>query len=111
MKRLVDSAGRVQLSKELREKYNLKIGSSYNLIEEENYIRLEPANKLFTIDNEDMKVLRNLYLMLADNGLLDDYYDTILSKITKRSEIKCDKCNNYLFLTTDNTYKCFKCGE
>lgn len=111
MKKLVDSAGRVQLPKDLRDKYNLNTGAEYSLVAEDTYIKLEPVNKLFTIDNEDMKVLRKLYLMLADNGLLDDYYDTILSKITKRSEIKCDKCNNYLFLTTDNTYKCFKCGE
>lgn len=111
MKKIIDNVGRITLPKDVRDKYNLNPGANYNLIEEDSYIRLEPLNKLYSITNEDMKALRKLYLMLSDSDYLDDYYDTILSKITKRSEIKCDKCNNYLFLTSDNTYKCFKCGE
>ena len=111
MRKIVDSIGRVLIPKDLREKYNLKPGTDYFIIEEKDGLRIEAQEKLFTISNEDMKVLRKLYLMLSDNDLLDDYYETILSKITRKSEIKCDKCNSNLFITNDNSYKCFKCGD
>ena len=109
MKR-VDSVGRIVIPKEIRKELNLQSGAGYELVKEENGIKIIPLTTNFTICNEDMKVLRKLYVMLADSGMLDTYYDEILSRITKRAVIKCENCGSYLFLdNNENTYKCFKC--
>lgn len=109
MKKVVDNVGRVQIPKDLRIKYNLDKGASYMIKEEDNGIKIEPLNGINIISGEDMKVLRKLYLMLNASGLLDTYYDTILANITKKTDSKCAKCGNPLFLETDNTYKCYEC--
>ena len=105
----VDTIGRVMIPKKLREKYNLEKGNGYILIETENGLLVSPEEESFKICKEDMSSLIKLYIMLKESGFLDSYYDEILSRITKRTDIKCDKCGEYLFLTTDNTYKCYKC--
>lgn len=105
----VDSAGRIVLPKDIRESYNLDVGQEFTLVECEDYLKIMPLQVKFEIANEDMKVLRKLYLMLYESGLMDDYYDEVLSRITKKTENKCEKCKKPLFLTTDNNYKCFNC--
>lgn len=105
----VDNIGRITIPKDLRTKYNLETGMNYEIIEESDSLTIKPLNKNFTISNEDMKALRKMYIMLSDSGILDAYYDEILARITKKSESKCSECGAYLFLTNENTYKCFKC--
>lgn len=105
----VDNIGRITIPKDLRTKYNLEIGMNYEIIEENDSLKIKPLNKSFNISNEDMKVLRKMYIMLLDSGMLDNYYDEILARITKKSESKCAECGSNLFLTNENTYKCFKC--
>lgn len=111
MKMIIDSVGRVQIPKELRAKYNLEIGSKYKITECKDYLKVEPFKEIYTITADEMTTLRKLYLMLSESGLLDNYYETTLADITKKADIKCDKCNSPLFLTKDNSYKCFKCGD
>ena len=111
MKMIIDSVGRVQIPKELRTKYNLENGSKYKITECNNYLKIEPYKEIYTINEDDMLVLRKLYLMLSESDFLDNFYETRLSEITRKSQNKCDKCNSPLFLTKDNTYKCFKCGD
>lgn len=107
--RRVDSVGRVIIPKDIRKELNLNTGSGYELIKEEDSIRIIPTESAFKVYNEDMKALRKMYLMLEESGMLDSYYDEILSRITKRTDIKCETCGANLFLNKDNTYKCFKC--
>lgn len=107
----VDAVGRVMIPKNLREKFDLEKGNSYSIIETDKGLLVTSEKVKFNICEEDMKALRKLYIMLSNSGFLDSYYDEILSRITKRTDIKCDKCGEFLFLTTDNTYKCFKCGD
>ena len=105
----VDAVGRVMIPKNLREKYDLEKGNGYSIIETDKGLLVAPEKAKFNIGEEDMKALRKLYIMLSNSGFLDSYYDEILSRVTKRTDIKCDKCEEFLFLTTDNSYKCFKC--
>ena len=111
MKMIIDNCGRVQLPKEIRSKYNLVPGVKYDITERDNYLEIRPDKEFYTITSDEMTTLRKLYLMLSESGLLDDYYENTLADITKKADIKCDKCNSPLFLTKDNSYKCFKCGD
>lgn len=105
----IDSVGRIVIPKSIRERYNLERGTEYELLETDRGLIISPKSMSFTIGEEDMKALRKLYIMLSNSGFLDTYYDEILSRVTKRTDIKCEKCQNYLFLTSDNNYKCFNC--
>ena len=109
MTKIVDNVGRVQIPKDLRTKYNLEKGASYTIKEEENGLKIEPLGGLMTISGEDMLVLRKLYLMLENSGLIDSYYNEKLAEITRKTDNKCTKCNSPLFLDNDNTYKCYNC--
>lgn len=111
MKTIIDGGGRIQIPKDLRHKYNLEKGSSYNMTDCNGYIKIEPMQEIYNINTDEMTALRKLYLMLAENSLLDEYYDLMLSNITKKTESKCPECNSPLFLNKDNTYKCYKCGD
>lgn len=111
MKRTVDVTGRFLLPKDMRVNYGLDIGAKYELIEESDGIKIKPFTTRYVINEEHMKVLRKLYILLYENNLLDSYYNLGLSEITKRADIKCDKCGNFLFLDENNSYKCFKCGD
>ena len=111
MKTIIDGGGRIQIPKDLRHKYNLEKGSSYNILECDGYIKIEPSVSVHTIKDDEMTVLRKLYLMLLENNLLDEYYNLMLSNITKKTESKCPECKSPLFLNKDNTYKCYKCGD
>lgn len=105
----VDNAGRVIIPKEFRKELNLDVGAGYEVIKDDDVIKVIPKEAAFKVYNEDMKVLRKMYLMLEESGMLDSYYDEILSRITKRTDVKCETCGANLFLNKDNTYKCFKC--
>ena len=111
MKMIIDKVGRIQIPKDLRAKYNLECGSKYKIIECNNYLKIEPNKELYTINTDELDALRKLYLMLSENSLLDEYYDLMLSNITKKTESKCPECKSPLFLNKDNTYKCYKCGD
>lgn len=105
----VSNEGRITIPKNLRTKYNLNGGAEYQIIEDNDCLKIVSRETKYNIDEEDMKALRKLYIMLSDSGIMDSYYDEILSRITKKTETKCDKCGNNLFLTKENTFKCFKC--
>ena len=61
---IIDNGGRLQIPKELRTKYNLENGSKYKITECDNYLKIEPYKELYTINEDDMLILRKLYLML-----------------------------------------------
>ena len=105
----VDNVGRVVIPKHLRKELNLESGQSYDVVREDNYLKVIPLESKFIVCNEDMKALRKLYLMLEESGMLDTYYDEILARVTQKTALKCESCGASLFLDKDNTYKCFKC--
>jgi AbrB family looped-hinge helix DNA binding protein len=111
VKRIVDTNGRIQIPKETREGCGLESGTRYRIIEHSDYLEIRPDKELYTITSEEMKSLRKLYLMLSKNDFLDTYYETLLASITRKADVKCEHCGNYMFLTKDNTYKCFECGD
>jgi AbrB family looped-hinge helix DNA binding protein len=106
---LLDAVNRVTIPKHLRDKYNLKAGEHYRLYDNGKTIEIIPEKQTYEILETDMTELRKLYLMLENSGLLDEYYDRILAGITKKSELKCEKCGNNLFYVDENTCKCFIC--
>lgn len=107
--KLVDSNFRVSIPSELRKKYNIKPGDSLDIIDTGNTIEIRSYNKKYEVDESDMKKLRRLYLMLKNSGILDDFYANALSKITQETDMKCTICNENMFLTASNEYKCYKC--
>lgn len=107
--KLVDSNFRVSIPSELRKKYNIKPGDSLDIIDTGNTIEIRSHNKKYTIEEADMQNLRKLYLMLKNSGMLDEFYTEVLSKITQETDMKCTICNENMFLTADNAYKCYKC--
>ena len=110
MKKL-DGMGRLTIPKEMRASYNLNPNTEVQIIDNGNGLLVIPADTPYTISQSEMDTLRKLYLMLQDSGFLDEYFTEKLSKITKESESKCDTCGSKMFLTKDNTYKCYKCGD
>lgn len=105
----MDSLGRLTIPKEVRSKLDIKGDCDFQILAEDDYIKLVPANKKHNISDKDMTTLRKLYIMLKKSGLLDNYYTEELARITKQSESKCSNCGENMFLTTDNTFKCFNC--
>lgn len=105
----MDSLGRLTIPKDIREKLNIKSDCAFQILAEEDYIKLVPAIKKHSISDDDMTTLRKLFIMLKNSGLLDNYYTEELARITKQSESKCSICGENMFLTTDNTFKCFNC--
>lgn len=107
--RTLDSAGRICIPKDLRAAYNLTENTDIQIIDNGNGIILIPANRPYTITSSDMDALRRLYLMLNESGFLDSEYQEKLSKITRETDMKCQTCETNMFLTNENTYKCYKC--
>ena len=105
----IDSIGRVTIPKDIREFYKITDATDVQIIDNGNGILIIPSNRPYTITQNDMKTLRKLYIMLNESGLLDDEYSQKLAKITKETDSKCATCGSKMFLTNDNTYKCYKC--
>ena len=107
--RRIDSIGRVTIPADIRNNYNITKNTDLQVIDNGNGILILPSNRPYLISQTDMDALRKLYIMLNNAGLLDDDYAYKLSKITKETDSLCATCGNKMFLTTDNTYKCYKC--
>lgn len=109
----IDKVGRIGIPQNLRERYNINGDfTDIDLIDTGNGILIKPLSNRYTIDEEQMRVLRELYIMLNETGLLDSYSNEILAKITKKSESICEKCGSNLFLNATNLLSCYKCkGE
>ena len=108
--RKIDSLGRVCIPKEIRNAYNIDQNTDLQILDNGNGIIILPSSRPFIISNNDMETLRKLYVMLKESGLIDDEYSHKLAKITKETDSKCATCGSNMFLTNDNTYKCYKCN-
>lgn len=107
--RKLDGFGRVTLPIEMRKAYNITEETDLQILDNGNGIIIYPSSRPYTISNNDMEALRKLYIMLNNAGLLDDDFSYKLAKITKETDKKCATCGSNMFLTIDNTYKCYKC--
>lgn len=109
----IDKLGRLGIPQNLRERYGINGDvTEVSVTDTGNGILIKPLENKYTIDDSQMKVLRELYIMLDNSGLLDSYIDEVLSKMLRKSESKCAKCDANLYLNADNTLKCYNCkGE
>ncbi len=107
--RKIDSSGRVSLPIDIRNHYNITQDTDLQVLDNGNGIIIIPSSRPYVLTQNDMKTLRKLYLMLDESGFLDEEYKQKLSKITKETDVKCATCKSNMFLTNDNTYKCYKC--
>ena len=107
----ISRLGRIILPQNLRVKYGINnMDAPIEIIDTDNGILIKPKEDRYVINDSEMTALRKLYIMLKDSGILDDYTEEVLSKITRESESVCENCKNKLFLTNDNTLKCYKCN-
>lgn len=107
--RRIDHLGRVTIPADIRKHYNINRETDLQILDNGNSIIIIPSTRPYTITQNDMKTLRKLYIMLNESGFLDDEYSQKLAKITKETDSKCATCGSNMFLTNDNTYKCYKC--
>lgn len=110
MKKL-DNLGRIVIPKEVRERNGYKTNDLFEIYERGDEIILKPMKLNFAISESQMLVLRKVFLMIKDIDLLDDNELAILKETCKCTDMICPTCNEPLFITSDNTYKCMKCGE
>lgn len=107
----VDSVGRVLLPKKIRERYNLKENTELNVVEGNNELILQFAEKKYLVNELQMEVIRELYIIANDTMLLDDTKLKVLAEICGASNATCPNCGNPMFLTSEDSYKCIKCSE
>ena len=110
MKKL-DCLGRIVIPKEVRERNGYKTNDLFEIYERGDEIILKPMKINFEISESQMLVLRKLFLMVKDIDLLDDNELAILKETCKCTDMTCPTCNEPLFINSDNTYKCMKCGD
>ena len=110
MKKL-DMLGRIVIPKELRDRNGYKTDDLFEIYERGDEIVLKPLKLNYSISESQMLVLRKLYMMVKDIDLLDESEIAILKEVCKCTDLHCPTCKEPLFLMTDNTYKCMKCGD
>lgn len=108
MKKL-DTVGRITLPKEMRERNGFKPDDLFEVFERGDEIILKPMKKDYRISESQMSVIRKLYNMIKDTDILEESEIMTLKEICKFTDVKCPNCNENLFLTNDNTYKCMNC--
>lgn len=110
MKKL-DNIGRITLPKEIRDRNNFKPDDLFEIYENGSEIVLKPMKKNYNIDESQMNIIRKVYSMIKDTDLLEESELSILKETCKCTDLVCPTCKEPLYLSTDNTYKCVKCGE
>ena len=74
-------------------------------------IIVKPMRLNYTIDETQINIIRKIYNMIKDTDLLEENEIQTLKEICKCTDLVCPKCNEPLYLSSDNTYKCIKCGD
>lgn len=108
MKKL-DTVGRITLPKEMRERNGFKPDDLFEVFERGDEIILKPMKKDYRISESQMSVIRKLYNMMKDADILEESEIMTLKEICKFTDVLCPKCNENLYLTSDNSYKCMNC--
>lgn len=110
MKKL-DINGRIGIPKEIRERNGFKTDDAFEVFERGNDIIFRPLKSDYKVTENEMYIVRKLYNMIKDTDILEDSELNILKEICGITDVKCPKCGENLYLTSDNSYKCMKCGE
>ena len=110
MKKL-DGVGRITLPKEIRERNGYKTDDMFEIYERGDEIILKPLKSNYSVSESQMAVVRKLFLMIKDTDLLEDSEISTLKEICKFTDTLCPKCNEPLYMTSDNSYKCIKCND
>ena len=103
--------GRITIPKSIRERNKLKADDLFEVYERGDEIVFKPAKPNYTIKENQMYIIRKLYGIVKDTDILEESEITILKETCGITDIACPKCGENLYLTSDNTYKCMKCGE
>lgn len=110
MKKL-DAIGRITLPKEIRDRNGFKTDDLFEIYERGDEVILKPMKVNYTINESQMSILRKVYSMVKDTDLLEENELSILKEACKCTDLVCPTCKEPLYLTSDNTYKCLKCGN
>ena len=110
MKKL-DAIGRITLPKELRDRNGFKTDDLFEIYERGDEVILKPMKINYSINESQMLLLRKLYVMIKDTDILEESELITLKEICKCTDLACPNCKEPLFLSSDNSYKCIKCGE
>lgn len=110
MKQL-DIAGRITLPKEIRERNGFKPNDFFEIFERDDEIVLKPTQVKYKVNESQMMIIRKLYGIVKDTDVLEDSELATLREICKFTDMVCPNCNENLYLTSDNSYKCMNCGE
>ena len=103
--------GRFTIPRPIRERNGLKAGDLIELYERGDEIVIKAVKPNYTITEPQMYVIRKLYSMVKDTDILEESEVNILKETCGFTDIKCPKCNEDLYITSNNSYKCMKCGE
>lgn len=110
MKKL-DNIGRLTIPKEIRERNGYKTNDLFEVYERGDEVVFKPVKTNYSVSELQMSTIRRLYNMVKDTDILEESELAILKETCKCTELKCPECGEPLFITSDNTYKCMKCGE
>ena len=110
MKRL-DSIGRITLPKEMRERNGFKTDDLFEIYERGDEVVLKPLRTNYSVSETQMHIFRKLYNVVKDTDILDESELIMLKEACKITDALCPKCNEPLYLTSDNAYKCMNCGD
>ena len=105
----IDTAGRVLLPKEAREKVGITADSELEILVNNNNIIIRPMEEVYTLKKNEMELIREVYKFVRDAMLLDDNKLIELKEICGYTDVKCPNCGEDMFVTPDKTYKCDNC--
>ena len=109
MKKL-DGIGRITIPKEIRDRNGYKTDDLFEVYERGDEIILRPMKTNYSISEQQMTLVRKLYDIVKDTEVLDDSELITLKELCKITNTPCPNCGELLYLTSDNSYKCMKCG-
>ena len=92
----IDSIGRINIPKAMRERYGFKYGVSVVAIDTGEGVLIKPAEGVYKVKESDMQVLREIVDYCKTLNVLNDDAALKLSEICKETEVKCPKCNRIL---------------
>lgn len=107
----IDSIGRINLPKAMRERYGFNYGVSVNAIDTGEGILIKPAEGIYKIKESDMQVLREIVDYCKTLNVLSDDATATLSAICRETEVKCPSCNKNMYQKADLTYYCSSCSK
>lgn len=108
---IIDKMGRIGIPKQIRDQLNINTGDLFNIHRDGNKIILDTAEPSYHISQDDMNFIRQVYIMVAEMGILNGLDLENLKRICKSTDEKCEKCGNTLFKNTNDENICISCKD